>query len=256
MSRPKQQRPHERREFIYGINPVFETLRGRRRHHRLYVRRERQEDKRVSGIVDKAASIGVAVEPVEQSRLDSMCDGGNHQGVVLETGPFQYIELDEMIAKADGRAILILDHLQDPQNLATLIRSAAAIGIGGVVVQSDRSVQVTPAVVRSSAGLVEQVPVCLENNTRRAIDYLKDNGYWAVAVESTDDAQDIYVADIPTPIALVIGSEERGTSPNVLKACDLTVVIPMPGRVESLNAAVAGSVALFEIYRRMTYEDS
>lgn len=255
MSRPKHQRSRDRRDFIYGINPVLETLRGRRKHNMLYVRRERQDEQRVSRVIDLAKSLRVPVQAVDNQRLESLCDGGNHQGVVLETGPFQYVEIETLLEHADRRPILVLDHLQDPQNLATLIRTAAAIDIAGVVIQSDRSAQVTAAVVRSSSGLVEQVIVARESNTRRAIEILKDNGYWAVAIESTDDAQDLYQADIPMPIALVIGSEDRGVSQNVLKACDLAVVIPMPGQVESLNAAVAGSVALFEIYRQSAYQD-
>jgi 23S rRNA (guanosine2251-2'-O)-methyltransferase len=253
MSRTKQGRSREQRDFIYGINPVLETMRGKRKHSALFVRSERQEEKRVSELIELAKSLRIPVHPVNQQRLDSLCDGGNHQGLVLETGPFQYVEIDTLLGQANGRPILMLDHLKDPQNLATLIRTAAAIDIAGIVIQSDRSAQVTPAVVRSSAGLVEQMTVAREKNTRQAIDYVKKNGYWAVAVESTEDAQDLFQADIPTPVALVIGSEERGVSQNVLKACDLTVFIPMPGRVESLNAAVAGSVALFELYRQTAY---
>jgi 23S rRNA (guanosine2251-2'-O)-methyltransferase len=258
MNRSRQRRPRDRQDrydHIYGINPVIETLKGRRSHRRLYVRDQRRDDKRIAGVIESAQSRGIAVESVDQHRLDALTDRGNHQGVVLETGPFPYTELDEIIENADQRPILVLDHLQDPQNLATLIRSAAAIDIAGIVIQSDRSAQVTPAVVRSSAGLVEKVSIARVNNTRRAIDDLKEHGYWAIAVESTDQAQDIYLADIPTPVALVIGAEERGVSSNVINSCDLAVVIPMPGRVESLNAAVAGSVALFEIYRRSNYSE-
>ena len=245
---PKRQRG--RHDFIYGLNPVLETLRGRRSHSRLLVRNERKDDRRVSSVIDVAERLGVPVSFVEKQALDSRTDGGNHQGVVLETGPFQYTELDEIIESSRGRPILVLDHVQDPQNLATLIRTAAAVDVAGVLIQSDRSAQVTPAVVRSSAGLVEQTPVARENNTRRALDTLKERGYWAIALESTDDALNIFTADLPAPIALVVGSEERGIAANVLKACDVVVSLPMPGQVESLNAAVAGSVALFELVRR------
>lgn len=237
-------------EYIFGLNPVAEALGGRRQHARLLVRRERRDDRRVAGVIELAERGGIPVELVAQAQLDSRTDAGNHQGVVLETGPFQYVELQELIEQANGRTILVLDHVQDPQNLATMIRTAAAVDVAGLVIQSDRSAQVTPAVVRSSAGLVEQLQIARENNTRRTLKTLKEHGYWGIALEATDDARDIFTADLPFPTALVVGSEERGIAPNVVKACDVVVSLPMPGNVESLNAAVAGSVALFELVRR------
>jgi 23S rRNA (guanosine2251-2'-O)-methyltransferase len=249
-------RRRSNREYIYGLNPVAEALEGQRSHTRLLVRQDRRDDRRVASLIATAETLNLTVEAADQQQLDRLADGGNHQGVVLETGPFRYLELDQLLDRADGRIILVLDHVQDPQNLATLIRTAAAVDVAGIVIQSDRSAQVTPAVVRSSAGLVEKVPVARENNTRRAIDYLKEHGYWAVALESTDRSEDIYTADIPSPLALVVGSEARGIASNVLGACDLTVKLPMPGRSESLNAAVAGSVALYEVLRRTTHAHS
>jgi 23S rRNA (guanosine2251-2'-O)-methyltransferase len=243
-------RKRRNNEYIFGLNPVAEALHGRRSHVALYVRSERRDDRRVSAVIDIAQRRGVPVEFSEQQSLDARVDGGNHQGVVLETGPFQYVDLDDLLQSARQRTIVVLDHVQDPQNLATLIRTAAAVDVAGIVIQSDRSAQVTPAVVRSSAGLVEQLQIARENNTSRTIETLKDHGYWAIALESTADAQDLFKSDIPLPAVLVVGSEERGVSASALKACDLTVMLPMPGKVESLNAAVAGSVALFELMRR------
>jgi 23S rRNA (guanosine2251-2'-O)-methyltransferase len=240
----------ESSEYLYGVNPVAEALDGRRRHKRLLVRQERKDDKRIVSLIDKATKQGVPVDYVDQQQLDRRSDAGNHQGVVLETGPFQYLDLDRLLDLADGRVIVVLDHVQDPQNLATLIRTAAAVDVAGIVIQSDRSAQVTPAVVRSSAGLVEQVPITRENNTRRALETIKKAGYWVTALEATDRSQNIYTADVPSPVALVIGSEEKGIASNVLNECDVIVELPMPGNVESLNAAVAGSVALFELLRR------
>lgn len=249
------QRQRGQREYIYGLNPVAETLNGRRQHIRLLVRTERKDDRRVSAVIDIAERLRLPVDFVQQQQLDSRTDGGNHQGVVLETGAFQYVDIDDLLENAGRRPILVLDHVQDPQNLATLIRTAAAVNVAGVIIQSDRSAQVTPAVVRSSAGLVEQLQIARESNTRRALSTLKEYGYWAIALEATDDAADVFTADLPEPVALVVGSEERGIAPNVLKACDVVVALPMPGPVESLNAAVAGSVALFELVRRSAAGD-
>lgn len=243
-------RQRERFDYIYGVNPVLETLRGRRSHNRILVRNERRDDQRIKRVIQQAEERSIAVEYVDRNELERRSEGGNHQGVVLESGPFQYVDIDEMMENAGGRTILVLDHVQDPQNLATLIRTAAAVHAGGVIIQTDRSAQVTPAVVRSSAGLVEIIPVARENNTRRALETLKRSGYWAIALESTDRSENIYTADLPQPAALVVGSEERGIAGNALKECDVIVELPMPGEVESLNAAVAGSVALFELLRR------
>lgn len=244
----KRRRDHA--EYIYGLNPVAEALNGRRSHVKLHVREQRRDDRRVSIIIHIAERKGLPINFTDQETLDTRSDRGNHQGVVLETGPFQYDELNTIIEKARNRTILVLDHVQDPQNLATLIRTAAAVDAAGIVIQSDRSAQVTPAVVRSSAGLVEQMHIAREHNTRRTLDTLKENGYWAIALESVDESEDIFTADIPLPAVLVVGSEERGISNNVLKACDKSIMLPMPGKVESLNVAVAGSIALYELMRR------
>lgn len=248
-------RQRHQREYIYGLNPVAEALQGKRDIARLLVRVERRNDQRVSALVDTAEQKGISVEPAEQRRLESLSEGGNHQGVVLEVGPFQYADLDQMIQEANGRTILVLDRVQDPQNLATLVRTAAAVDCAGLIIQTDRSAMITPAVVRSSAGLVEQLNVVRENNTRRTLDTLKESGYWATGLELTDESQNLFTADVPEPVALVVGSEGRGVSANVIKACDLVVSLPMPGPVESLNVAVAGSVALFELLRRRQARD-
>jgi 23S rRNA (guanosine2251-2'-O)-methyltransferase len=237
-------------EFIYGRNPVEETLRGRRTLHKLWVRQGARAGDRISALLEQARSCGLEIQETDARTLDRMSGDGNHQGIVLEAGAFSYVDIDELIARAEDRVILVLDHLQDPQNLATLIRTAAAVDVAGVIIQTDRSVAVTPAVVRSSAGLVERVPVARVANTRRAIQVIKDAGYWATALESGEGSTNLFTADVPEPVALVIGAEGSGVTQSALKVCDLHVHLPMPGDVESLNAAVAGSVALFELLRR------
>lgn len=248
----RRERP--RHEYINGINPVAEALEGRRTLHRLWYRTGRESSGRIQRLAEQARARGIELRPAEANKLDSLAEHGNHQGVVLEAGPYRYVELDEILERASGRPVVVLDRVQDPQNLATLIRTAAAVDVAGIVIQTDRSASVTPAVVRSSAGLVEHLPVAREANTRRALQRMKDAGYWAIALESTEEASEIFTADIPLPAALVVGSEARGISPTVLRDCDLAVKLPMPGRAESLNAAVAGSVALFELLRRRQWD--
>jgi 23S rRNA (guanosine2251-2'-O)-methyltransferase len=237
-------------DFLYGMNPANEALRGRRQLHRLWVRESGKPSGRLADVMELARTKGVEIREADTRLLDELSQNGNHQGVVLEAGPFPYVELDELLENANGRAVLVLDRLQDPQNLATLIRTAVAVDVAGLVIQTERSSSITPAVVRSSAGLAEHACVARVTNTRSAVDRIKDAGYWAVALEAGEGSVDIYQADIPQPTALIVGAEASGVSRPVLKTCDLVVRLPMPGPVESLNAAVAGSVALFELFRR------
>ncbi len=246
MARPSE----SRNEHLYGINPVSEALNGRRRLYRLLVRDDRRDDRRIVDLVSSARDAGIPVDFVDRARLQDLTGGGNHQGVVLEAGPFPYVDLDTLIKDALGRPFLVLDHVQDPQNLATLIRTSAAVNVAGIVIQADRSAVVTPAVVRSSSGLVEQTGIARVTNTRRAIEELKRAGYWAAGLQSGETSTDIFSADIPDPTVLVVGAEARGISESALRSCDLLVQIPMPGRADSLNAAIAGSVALYELLRR------
>jgi 23S rRNA (guanosine2251-2'-O)-methyltransferase len=168
--------------------------------------------------------------------------------VALDAGEFPYDALDDLIEAAG--TVLVLDHLQDPQNFGTLLRAAEAAGVAGVVIPQDRAVAVTPAVVNASAGAVEHLHVARVPNLPRALDLLKEGGRWVVGLDRRDDAVDLYAADLPTPVALVVGGEGSGISPNVARRCDLFVALPMRGRVASLNAATAGAIALFDLVRR------
>jgi 23S rRNA (guanosine2251-2'-O)-methyltransferase len=248
--RLKQKRRLADRDILYGRNAVAEALRGRRAFHRMIVREGFDRRDRVGALVESAETRGVPVTTAEARALDDLAGSSHHQGVVLETGPFPYVGLDDVLRDADGRTILLLDRLQDPQNLATLLRTAAAVDVAGVVVQTDRSASITPAVVHSSAGVVEHVPVARVTNSGRAIQDCKDAGYWAIALEATDQALDLFSADLPQPAVLIVGSEGAGVSVPALRAADVVVRLPMPGGVESLNAAVAGSIALYELLRR------
>jgi 23S rRNA (guanosine2251-2'-O)-methyltransferase len=205
--------------------------------------------------MNAARSRGVAVSLVEPRALDDATRRGNHQGVAVEVGPYPYVDLDDMLGAANGRTLLLLDRLQDPQNLATLIRTAAAADAAGVMIQTDRSAAVTPAVVHASAGIVERLRVARVTNSGRAVATCKDAGYWAVALEHNEESQDIFDTEIPSPALLIVGSEGSGVSVPALKAADIVVHLPMPGGVESLNAAVAGSIALYELLSRAPEDD-
>jgi 23S rRNA (guanosine2251-2'-O)-methyltransferase len=234
-------------EILYGRNGVTEALRGTREGFAVMIAEGVKNDDRIRQIEALAVARAIPVDRVPRQLLDELTPG-NHQGVVFEAGPFIYAELDD-IRETPG-TVLIFDHLQDPQNFGTLIRTAAAAGASGIIIPENRAAEVTPAVVNASAGAVELIPIAVVPNLMNAIKALKAKGWWAAALDSGEGAVDIQQADLPEPLALIIGSEGDGVSPLLRKNADLVLSIPMVGAVESLNAATAGSIAVYELLRR------
>jgi len=239
---------------IYGINPVKEAIKGNPdRLNCIYVSSARH-DKQIEAIIEGARANGVEVKKTPIEEIDRVTGPVNHQGLyALLKDPFRYRELDELRAvwKASGRPalFLILDSIQDPQNLGSLIRAADAAGVQGVIIPKDRACEITPAVVKASAGATEHVPVAREVNISNAIASLKEAGVWVAAVEA-DCKESLYKADLKGDIAFVIGSEGKGIRRLVRERCDFCVSIPSSGKLNSLNAAQAGAIALFEAVRQ------
>lgn len=239
-------------EIIYGINPVMEALRGKRRAFELFVAGTGTE-KRLEKLLRLAAEKGVPVRQREKVDISRLCGTDFHQGVALRVEPFDYAELDEVIAKwkvtGEKGLFLILDSIQDPHNLGAIIRSAACAGVHGVIIPRDRAVGVTASVEKSSAGAVETVPVARVANLVQAIEELKREGLWIYGTDG--NAKDsLYEQDFTGNVALVIGGEGEGIRPLVRKKCDFLISIPIKGGVSSLNASVAGGVTLFEVVRQ------
>lgn len=207
-----------------------------------------REGGRLNAILDRARARGATVETLPRSVLDELTGGANHQGVALVAGAYRYEALPAILNSSG--TVLILDHLEDPQNFGTLLRAAEATAVAGVVLPQDRAVSVTPAVVSASAGAVEHLKIARVPNLVRAVESVKMNGRWALALDTGPDAIELFATDLPSPIALVVGSEGAGISPLVRRHCDLIVSLPMRGRVSSINASTAGAVALFELVRR------
>jgi 23S rRNA (guanosine2251-2'-O)-methyltransferase len=173
--------------------------------------------------------------------------------VVAEVSAFPYSDLDELLRSVDLSSkpiILLLDCVQDPQNLGTLVRSAEAVGASGVILPRNRSASVTPAVVNASAGSVEHLRVSLVTNLERTITRLKDEGFWIAGLEAEPAAHRYDQTDLNVPLGLVVGSEGRGLGRLVKERCDYLVQLPMTGQVTSLNASVAGSIVLYEAWRQ------
>ena len=235
------------REWLYGRNAVYETLRARRRQFfRLKVAQGVEERGHLAEILRMAAGFKLAVERVPRNSLDSLASG--HQGVAIEASDYIYSDLADVLASASRRGetpfILILDVLQDPQNLGTLLRTAEAVGIHGVLLPFRHTATVTPAVVNSSAGATEHLLI-VQVNLAQAIQQLKEENIWVIGLDAGADAQPLEKVRLDGPLALVVGSEGSGMRDLVRKSCDVLLRLPMRGRVESLNAAVAGSIALY-----------
>jgi 23S rRNA (guanosine2251-2'-O)-methyltransferase len=184
--------------------------------------------------------------------LDLKAGTTSHQGILAFLSPYDYVELEVILKAALGEGaalIVVLDGIEDPQNLGALIRTAYVCGAHGVVVPKDRAAQLTASVAKASAGALEYTKVARVTNLRRALKLLKDQGVWVVGLTMEGD-QPIYEIDLCQPIALVIGGEAKGIRPLIKQTCDLQAYIPQQGRLDSLNAAAAGAMALYETMRQ------
>jgi len=251
-------------ELVYGRRAVMECLRaGRRPTYRLWLEesssKSRQHDA-VDEIVGLANSSSIPLRTVRGGIFDTLNNQRvNAQGVALEVDEYPYAEFDEVLtqvsqskAKRASKAelpplVLILDHMQDPQNLGALFRTAEAMAVDGVLIPDRRAAGITPAVVNASAGAVEHLQVAQVTNLNRAIDDLKNADFWIAGLEDEEGASTPDTKLLDGPLAVVVGSEGGGISRLTREKCDFTVRLPMYGRVESLNAAVAGSILLYLI---------
>ena len=240
--------------MLYGRHAVAEALRAGRRHvRRIFLAQGVDRTGVLSEIVAAARLIGCPVIETPRERLDDAV-GGNHQGVVAQAAEYPYVDLDQLLhpersgtesKDAPGdRLYLALDHLQDVQNLGTLLRTAEAMGVTGVILPGRRSAGVTPAVVNASAGGVEHLKIALVGNLVQALEMLKESGVWVAGLDAVPEALPLAKAELTGPLVLVVGAEGTGLSRLARERCDWLVEIPMVGQVESLNAAVAGSVVL------------
>lgn len=241
-------------ELLYGRNAVREALRARRRRiERLLVAEGVQQSGPAAELEALADAAEIDVAYGARRALDEMTDGANHQGVALEVGPYPYSEIDDMLRLAAARGepplLLLLDHLQDPQNVGTLLRTAEVVGAHGVVLPERRSAAVTPAVVNASAGAVEHLLIANVANLAQTIETLKQQGVWVAGLEDDEQAQEYDRVDLAMPIALVVGAEGPGLGRLVRERCDLLIRLPMAGQIASLNAATAGSIALYHLWR-------
>jgi 23S rRNA (guanosine2251-2'-O)-methyltransferase len=240
------------KEILYGRNPVYESLDARRRDgFTVQIARGSKEKGTLAKIVRLAQQRHIPVQRVDRRQLDRLSKNANHQGVIAEMSGYPYASVLAAFDLARDRGqtplLLLLDCLQDPQNLGTLLRTAEIIGVHGVVIPDRRAASVTPAVVSASSGASEHMLVAQVTNLVQTMKTLKELDVWIAGLEDEPGATLLWQANLDGRLALVVGSEGTGMRRLVKETCDLHVRLPMYGRINSLNAAVAGSIALYEI---------
>jgi 23S rRNA (guanosine2251-2'-O)-methyltransferase len=240
--------------LTYGRRAVLETLRAaRRRIYRLWLEGENNAPAPsgiIAEIVEAAQAANVPTRTIKGGLFDKLAQQNAHtQGVALEVAEYPYVEVADILSRSKERGeepfLLILDHVQDPQNLGTLIRTAEAMGVHGIILPDRRAAGITPAVTNSSAGAVERMLVAQVTNLNRTIEQLKERNIWIAGLDSDPETPLIDNRMISGSLAVVVGSEGSGLSRLTREKCDFLLRLAMVGEVESLNAAVAGSIVLY-----------
>ncbi|RBP01942.1 23S rRNA (guanosine(2251)-2'-O)-methyltransferase RlmB [Rossellomorea aquimaris] len=239
------------KDFIGGRNPVMEALKSGRDINKIWIAEGSQKGS-IQQIVGLAKELNVMVQYVPKKKIEQMVSE-NHQGVVASVAAYQYAEIDDLFHRAEQKGedpfILILDELEDPHNLGSIMRTADAAGAHGIIIPKRRAVGLTSTVAKASTGAIEHIPVARVTNLSRAVDELKERGVW-VAGTDAKGKQDFRQLDGTLPIGLIIGSEGKGMSRILRDKCDFLVQLPMVGHVTSLNASVAASILMYEVYRK------
>lgn len=239
-------------DVIEGRNPVLEALRSDRPINKLIVLKGKIEGS-LKQIIKEAKKRGIPVQFVDRGKLNQMAQSDNHQGVIARVAAYEYAELEDVMAgvreKGEAPFFIICDGISDPHNLGSILRTADATGVHGVIIPKRRAVGLTAVVAKTSAGAIEYVPVCRVPNVVQAMEYLKENGVWITGADMEGDRYH-FEADLKGGVGIVVGAEGEGMSRLVKEHCDFLVRLPMKGGVSSLNASVAASVMMYEVVRQ------
>lgn len=250
---PHREEPRELPDdVLVGRNAVTEALKAGRGINKILLANGDREGS-ITEIAALAKERGIVVQYVERAKIEALAGGHRHQGVLAYVAPVPYVELDDILQAAEEKGeapfLVLLDELEDPHNLGALLRTADATGVHGILIPKRRSVSLNATVAKTSAGAVEYVPVARIGNIAQTLKKLKEKGFW-VAGADMDGEKAYYEADLTGPLVLVVGSEGRGMSRLTKEACDFIVSMPMVGRINSLNASVAGSILMYESMRQ------
>ncbi len=238
---------------LWGYHPVMEALRAKRRKiHRLYLVAEKGGTRREI-LLNLAAKAGIEIQKATFQQLTAMVGHQRHQGIGARVGDYPFSSLDGILSVAQDHQraplVLVLDQIVDPQNLGAIARTAQCAGVHGVVIPKDRAAPPSPAASKASAGALEHMPLSCVSNLVNALKRFKERGLWIAGADHHGQSQ-VFDADLTGPLALVIGSEEKGIRPLVKKQCDFTVAVPQIGPIGSLNASVAAAVVIYEAFRQ------
>ncbi|MGM0877634.1 MAG: 23S rRNA (guanosine(2251)-2'-O)-methyltransferase RlmB [Bacillota bacterium] len=238
-------------DYIIGRNPVIEVLKSSRDINKIWIA-ENSLKGQAQQITTLAKEKGVTINFVPKKKIDQMVEG-NHQGVVAQVAAYEYVHVDDILKIAEEREelpfLLLLDEIEDPHNLGSIMRTADAVGAHGIVIPKRRAVGLTATVAKSSTGAIEYIPVARVTNMARTIEELKVRGVWIVGTDAKG-ADDYRNLDGNMALALIIGSEGKGIGRLIKEKCDFLIKMPMVGHVTSLNASVAGSLLMYEVYRK------
>jgi len=245
-------------KIIYGINPVLEVIKS---HPELI--EEIWLDKRtLSGkkyqILEKAKKFGIPLKIISKTNFKppKISPQANTQGVVAYLTKFEYADLEDIVKnwknKNEIPLVLILDEIEDPQNIGSIIRSADAGGVHGIVIPKLRSCDINETVIKVSSGSAFNLPIAKINNLKHAISFFKERNLWIIGLTHKTDTS-IYELDLKLPLVIIVGNEGRGIRPTILEKCDFLAKIPMKGKIESLNVSIATAVVIFEILRQRYY---
>lgn len=240
-------------DMIIGKHAVLEALRSGRTVNKIWIA-QGSNPQQISQVIDMARSAGVIYQFVDRRKLDQMVEGGaRHQGVIAQVAPHEYASIDDLFAAAETRGepplFVILDEIEDPHNLGSVLRTVECAGAHGVIIPRRRSAAITQATVKTSAGAVEYVPVARVSNLAQTIEGLKQRGVWIAGADAAAKSS-AYEADLTGPLAIVIGNEGRGMSRLTRDKCDFLIKLPILGRIQSLNASVACGILLYEAVRQ------
>lgn len=237
---------------IEGRNSVLELLDSGKDINKIYVQIGEKHGS-INKIIAKAKEKRIVIVQTEKSKLDKMSQTKNHQGVIAIVPPFEYSSVDDILEEARKRNekpfILILDGIEDPHNLGSIIRTAETAGVHGIIIPKRRAASVNSTVNKTSAGAVQYMKIARVNNINETIKYLKENDVWICGTDMNTNVY-YYEEDYKIPIAIVIGSEGFGMSRLVKENCDFLVKIPMKGKITSLNASVSSGIIMYEVVKQ------
>ena len=242
-------------DLVIGRNAVTETLKAGRSVNKILVAKG-SNDGSIKKILALANEAKIIVEFVERQKLDKICGGERHQGIIAQVAAIQYSSVEEILEIAASKNqppfIILLDELEDPHNFGAILRTADAVGVHGVIIPKRRSVSLNSTVAKTSAGAMEYVKVAQVTNVAQTLKNLREEGLKVIGGDM--EGENIFSADLSGGIVLVIGNEGKGIRRLTRENCDLLVKIPMVGKINSLNASVAGAVLMYEIFKQRNFK--